>query len=133
MSQLIPTPRTENKMLTHSDYLFIACSIILFSCFLDPVAANATLLDNFGDGLLEVLNSTFLRTCAIAAIIVTGILALSGKMSWAAFLIVLLGIAIIFGAAAIVDFFIARAAGTAGTTFIMPLAPGSDSALTLLC
>ncbi len=66
--------------------------------------ASANVLDNFGTAVLGILNNVFLRTVAIVAIIVTGVMALSGRLEWMRFIYVLLGVVIIFGAAGIVDF-----------------------------
>lgn len=71
---------------------------------LTPEIASATVLDNFGTALLGILNNVFLRSVAILAIMGAGLMALSGRIEWSKFLIVLLAVVIIFGAAGIVDY-----------------------------
>ena len=66
--------------------------------------ASATVLDNFGNALLGIMNNTFLRAIAILAVMGTGLMALSGRIEWSKFLVVLLAVVIIFGAAGIVDY-----------------------------
>jgi type IV secretory pathway VirB2 component (pilin) len=56
------------------------------------------------------MNSGFTRTLAILAIIVAGVGALIGKVSWAMVGKVAIGIVLIFGAAKLVDLFIAWSA-----------------------
>ena len=68
--------------------------------------AHATVFDNFGQAVLDILNNTFMRVVAIIAVIVTGIMALTGRIEWLRFGYVLLGVVIVFGAAGIVDYII---------------------------
>ena len=75
------------------------CAIALF-----PDVASANVLDNFGNALLSILNNNFLRAIAIVALIAAGLMALSGRIQWMAFISVLLAIVVIFGAAGIVDY-----------------------------
>ena len=84
--------------------LAIALFAAIFCVFIVIEPASANVLDNFGTAVLGILNNVFLRTVAIVAIIVTGVMALTGRMEWQRFLYVLLGVVIIFGAAGIVDF-----------------------------
>jgi len=91
-------------------------NILLLSALclaLVPELAAANVLDNFGSALLGILNSTFLRSLAIVALIGAGLLALSGRIQWLSFLTVLLAVVIVFGAAGIVDY-IRDNAATAG-------------------
>ncbi|NOR26810.1 MAG: type IV secretion system protein VirB2 [Desulforhopalus sp.] len=84
--------------------LAIALFAAMICVFLVVEPASANVLDNFGTAVLGILNNVFLRTVAIVAIIVTGVMALTGRMEWQRFIYVLLGVVIIFGAAGIVDF-----------------------------
>ena len=43
-------------------------------------------LDNFGNAILGILNNTFLRAVAIAAVIGSGLMALSGRIRWMTFI-----------------------------------------------
>lgn len=74
----------------------------------DP--AHASVFDNFGQAVLDILNNTFMRVIAIVAVIVTGIMALTGRVEWLRFGYVLLGVVIVFGAAGIVDYIIDNSA-----------------------
>jgi type IV secretory pathway VirB2 component (pilin) len=82
--------------------------IVLFSVLcglaLAPELASATVLDNFGNAVLGILNNAFLRAIAIVAVIGTGLMALSGRIQWMSFIIVMLAVVIIFGSAGIVDY-----------------------------
>jgi type IV secretory pathway VirB2 component (pilin) len=66
--------------------------------------ASANVLDNFGNAILGILNNTFLRAVAIAAVIGAGLMALSGRIQWMTFIGVMLAVVIIFGSAGIVDY-----------------------------
>lgn len=77
---------------------------LLCGLALAPELAAANVLDNFGTAILGILNNTFLRAVAIAAIIGAGLAALSGRIQWMTFISVILAVVIIFGAAGIVDY-----------------------------
>ena len=83
-------------------------NILVFSVLcglaLAPELASANVLDNFGNALLGILNNTFLRAVAIVAVIASGLMALSGRIQWMAFISVMLAVVIIFGSAGIVDY-----------------------------
>jgi len=51
------------------------------------------------------------RTIAIIAIIACGVMAMVGKLSWQWVIYIVVGLCLIFGAAAIADFFIGAAGG----------------------
>lgn len=77
---------------------------VLCGLALAPELASANVLDNFGDAILGILNNTFLRAVAIAAVIGSGLMALSGRIQWMTFISVMLAVVIIFGSAGIVDY-----------------------------
>lgn len=81
----------------------VALSILL-GLALAPEIAAANVLDNFGNAILGILNNTFLRAIAIVAVIGSGLMALSGRIQWMAFIVVMLAVVIIFGSAGIVDY-----------------------------
>ncbi len=85
-------------------------AVLFCAAALLPEVASANVLDNFGQAILGILNSGFLRAIAIAAIIVAGLLALSGRIQWLAFITVLFAVVIVFGAAGIVDYIVDNAA-----------------------
>lgn len=77
---------------------------LLCGLALAPELAAANVLDNFGDAILGILNNTFLRAVAIAAVIGAGLAALSGRIQWMTFISVMFAVVIIFGSAGIVDY-----------------------------
>jgi type IV secretion system protein VirB2 len=101
----------SQQMSKHQRWLFLAGLGLALG--LVPELASATVLDNFGTALLGILNNTFLRSVAILAIMGAGLMALSGRIEWSKFLIVLLAVVIVFGAAGIVDYIKAQSATAA--------------------
>jgi type IV secretion system protein VirB2 len=99
-----PRPQTRSSSPYVTSAFYAIAGLLLF--FGPTEFAMANVLDNLGNAILEVLNSTFLRAIAIVAVIIVGLVALRGRMDWGIALWVILGIIIIFSAAAIVDFFI---------------------------
>jgi type IV secretory pathway VirB2 component (pilin) len=94
-----------------ADVLLLVSLAVVFALMPDLAAANV--LDNFGDAILGILNNGFLRAIAIMAVIGAGLMALSGRIQWGQFLIIMLAVVIVFGSAGIVDYIIANS-GTAG-------------------
>jgi len=92
--------RSQNDCATRNILLFS----VLFGLALAPEMAAASVLDNFGNAILGILNNTFLRAVAIAAIIASGLMALSGRIQWMSFISVMIAVVIIFGSAGIVDY-----------------------------
>ena len=82
----------------------IAMAALLCGLILAPEMAAANVLDNFGEAILGILNNTFLRALAIAAVIGAGLMALSGRIQWMSFISVMIAVVIIFGSAGIVDY-----------------------------
>ena len=82
----------------------IALFSLLCGLALAPEIASANVLDNFGNAILGIFNNTFLRALAIVAVIGSGLMALSGRIQWMAFIVVMLAVVIIFGSAGIVDY-----------------------------
>ena len=60
-------------------------------------------VDNALSFLVQAMQGTIARSAGILAVVVLGYLALSGRLSWFFAMSVILGIALIFGAASIVD------------------------------
>ena len=92
--------RPQNDATTRNIVLLSA----LFGLALAPEMAAANVLDNFANAILGILNNTFLRAVAIAAVIGAGLMALSGRVQWMTFIVVMLAVVIIFGSAGIVDY-----------------------------
>ncbi len=82
---------------------FCLCLLVAYSVLMVPSMAHA---DTIGDLLCNVADwftGTIGQGIATLAIIVVGIGALMGKVSWGMAIIVGIGVAVIFGAPAIVD------------------------------
>lgn len=82
--------------------------ILAFALVL-PEAAMAEPWDDAADEVLAIFTGGLTRTLAVIAIIVSGILAMFGKMQWSWVVNIVIGIVLIFGGAAIVDYIIAAA------------------------
>jgi len=74
-----------------------------------PEIANAAPWDDTADKILEIFTGGLTRTLAIIAIIISGVLAMFGKMQWSWVVNIVIGIVLIFGGASIVDYIIAAA------------------------
>ena len=67
------------------------------------IAQSLEPLENVTDFFVDFLTGNFARSVAIIAVAILGYLGLSGRLRWAIAGSVIVGIALIFGAAAIVD------------------------------
>jgi type IV secretory pathway VirB2 component (pilin) len=76
-----------------------AATIISFAM---PDPAYAQNLESFASKVRGLLSSTLLRTLAVIAVIVTGLLWFTGRASTAVLVTVIIGIAIVFSADSIV-------------------------------
>jgi type IV secretory pathway VirB2 component (pilin) len=76
---------------------------------LTPEIAMAAPWDSTATKVLEIFTGGLTRTLAIIAVIACGIAAVAGKLSWDWAIKIIVGIVLIFGAAAIVDYVIAAA------------------------
>ncbi len=74
-----------------------------------PEIAFAAPWDSAANKVLEIFTGGLTRTIAIIAVIACGIGALMGKLSWDWAIKIIIGIVLIFGAAAIVDYAISAA------------------------
>jgi type IV secretory pathway VirB2 component (pilin) len=70
--------------------------------FANPDPAYAQNLESFASKVRGLLSSTLLRTLAVIAVIVTGLLWFTGRASTAVLVTVIIGIAIVFSADSIV-------------------------------
>lgn len=81
--------------------LLAFCTTLLF---VEPASAQELApLENIADFLVSFLTGAFARSVAIIAVAVLGYLGLTGRLRWGVAGSVIAGIAIIFGAATIVD------------------------------
>lgn len=78
----------------------LAAAAIISIAIPDP--AYAQNLESFASKVRGLLSSTLLRTLAVIAVIVTGLLWFTGRASTAVLVTVIIGIAIVFSADAIV-------------------------------
>jgi type IV secretory pathway VirB2 component (pilin) len=79
--------------------VLVAATVISFA---NPDPAYAQNLESFASKVRGLLSSTLLRTLAVIAVIVTGLLWFTGRASTAVLVTVIIGIAIVFSADSIV-------------------------------
>jgi type IV secretory pathway VirB2 component (pilin) len=75
-----------------------------------PTMAMAAPWDSAATAVLGIFTNGLTRTIAIIAVIAMGIAAMAGKLSWEWAIKIIVGIVLVFGAAAIVDYVIAASA-----------------------
>jgi len=81
-----------------------ALSLLLTVLLVEPALAQSLEpLENLADFFVNFLTGNIARSAAIIAVAVLGYLGMSGRLRWAIAGSVVVGIALIFGAAAIVD------------------------------
>lgn len=93
------TPRARQNAVIWS--VALALVVIVSAAIPDP--AYAQNLESFASRVRGLLSSTLLRTLAVIAVIVTGLLWFLGRASTAALITVIIGIAIVFSAESIVS------------------------------
>ncbi len=81
-------------------YAMLLCALLV--SFALPEPAYAQNLESFASNVRGLLSSTLLRTLAVIAVIVTGLLWFTGRASTAVLVTVIIGIAIVFSADSIV-------------------------------
>lgn len=96
-------PAKQVNSKSNSTFEKIANFILIVAVFCMPSIASASPLDNGATGVLDFLNSGFMRTLAIISLAGLGIAAWVGKLTWAMFGRWFAGIACFFGGAALVD------------------------------
>jgi type IV secretion system protein VirB2 len=87
-------------------FAIVALAILAMS----PAMALAAPWDSTAEKVLEIFTGGMARTLAIIAVIACGIAAVAGKLSWDWAIKIIIGIVLIFGATAIVDYMIAATA-----------------------
>ena len=90
--------RTRQSALLWS----VALTVTVIASLLNPDPAYAQNLESFATKVRGLLSSTLLRTLAVIAVIVTGLLWFTGRASTAILVTVIIGIAIVFSADSIV-------------------------------
>lgn len=78
----------------------LLCALLVSLALPEP--AYAQNLESFASNVRGLLSSTLLRTLAVIAVIVTGLLWFTGRASTAVLVTVIIGIAIVFSADSIV-------------------------------
>jgi len=91
-------PKTTQSTIIWSVALFAVIAVTLAN----PDPAYAQNLESFASKVRGLLSSTLLRSLAVIAVIVTGLLWFTGRASTAVLVTVIIGIAIVFSADAIV-------------------------------
>ena len=91
--------------LSLGHFLGCACiaALIASPAFAQAGGGNFQPVDNALSFLVQAMQGTIARSAGILSVVVLGYLALSGRLSWFFAMSVILGIALIFGAASIVD------------------------------
>ena len=85
-------------------------TLIMCLVFLMPTLLSAEPWDDMADGILNLLTNGLSRTIAIIVCVGLGFAAWAGKLTWGIAGKFIGGIVFIFGATAIVDFFIGTVA-----------------------
>lgn len=80
----------------------IGVSVVIAASVLNPDPAYAQNLESFASKVRSLLSSTLLRTLAVIAVIVCGLLWFTGRASTTVLITVIIGIAIVFSADSIV-------------------------------
>ena len=89
----------------------LAAGALVGAMILAPGLAMAAPWDGAASQVLAIFTGGMARTIAVVAVIACGIAGLAGKLSWDWAVKIVIGIVLIFGAAPIVDYFIAGTGG----------------------
>lgn len=112
-----PTPNSQAASVSPSDAQFqrraaVALSITIgLFLLIMPEAAMAYPWDTAAQKVLAIFTNGLTRTLAIIALIACGIAAMAGKLSWDWAIKIIIGIVLVFGSAAIVDYVISASGG----------------------
>lgn len=96
-----------DKAETSQRFLAAMAVCALGAFALMPELAMAAPWDSAASNVLAIFTGGLTRTIAIIAVIACGIAAMAGKLSWDWAIKIIVGIVLIFGSAAIVDYVIA--------------------------
>lgn len=99
-----PSKAAQNKR-----FVAFAAIMTMGAFALMPELALAAPWDSAATSVLAIFTGGLTRTLAIIAVIACGIAAIAGKLSWDWAIKIIIGIVLIFGASAIVDYVIAAA------------------------
>lgn len=101
----------EKQQISQKTLAVMAASFLAVFLLIAPEMAMAEPWDDVAQSILDIFTGGLARTLAIIAIIACGVMAMVGKLSWQWVIYIVLGLCLIFGAAAIADFFIGAAGG----------------------
>lgn len=87
----------------------IALVNVFVSVVFSPSVAHAEPWDSVAEKVLSIFTGGLTRTFAIIAVVACGLAALAGKLSWDWAIKIIVGIVLIFGSTAFVDFLISAA------------------------
>ena len=102
--------------------MFLMFAVVVGISIIPDTAYAANAIEMALCNVMKLMTSTTGKAIATIAVIVVGLGALMGKISWGMALIVALGIALVFGAASIVDA-VGGGTGTGGTCTSGPITP----------
>ena len=91
-------PRSRQNVIIWT----VAVALVVTVSIFNPDPAYAQNLESFASKVRGLLSSTLLRTLAVIAVIVTGLLWFTSRASTAVLVTVIIGIAIVFSADSIV-------------------------------
>jgi type IV secretory pathway VirB2 component (pilin) len=98
--------RGASEKKTTSAHPRIAAFLAICLATMIPELALAGPWDSMGASVLAIFTGGLTRTIAIIAVIACGIAAIAGKLSWDWAIKIIVGIVLIFGSTAIVDYLI---------------------------
>lgn len=104
--------KTDRQGKRYADGQAMKVAAITFVALLAivPELASAAPWDGMATQILSIFTSGLTRTIAIIAVIACGIAAIAGKLSWDWAIKIVVGVVLIFGSTALVDYMIAAAA-----------------------
>lgn len=101
----------DKKQISQKTLCLMAVAFLAVFLLVAPEMAYAEPWDDVAQSILDIFTGGLARTLAIIAIIACGVMAMVGKLSWQWVVYIVIGLCLIFGAAAIADFFISAAGG----------------------
>ena len=95
----------DKQEISKRTMYFMALAMVAVLAFM-PELALAEPWDSAANKVLAIFTGGLARTIAVIAVIACGIAALAGKLSWDWAIKIIIGLVLIFGAAAFVDYII---------------------------
>jgi type IV secretory pathway VirB2 component (pilin) len=110
MRALVQKAKSAVPFKVHRRHVSLALFAIAAVLIVTPEVALAAPWDGAATKVLEIFTGGLTRTLAIIAVIACGIAAVAGKLSWDWAIKIIVGIVLIFGSTAIVDYVISASA-----------------------